>query len=89
SNYDSAKFRNDPNLERFETFDWVRVLKFDKFYFPDLGDEGTGFRDIIAQNPDKRILFIGKQVDFPQEHYRLKTIDFLNGDRAFDIVEIK
>src|SRR3990172_12570314 len=35
-NYDPLKFQNDPALVRFETNDWVRVLKFDKFYFPDL-----------------------------------------------------
>lgn len=40
-NYPPERFQNDKNLVRFETYDWVRVLKFDKFYFPDLGDEGT------------------------------------------------
>ena len=40
-NYDPSKYQNDPNLVRFETNNWVRVLNFDKFYFPDLGDKGT------------------------------------------------
>ena len=88
-NYDPARYQNNPNLERFETYDWVRVLKFDKFYFPDLGDEGTGYRDIIDTNPGKRILFIGRSSDFPEGVERLYTVDFLNGDRAFDIVESK
>lgn len=88
-NYDPAKYQNDPNLVRFETFDWVRVLNFAKFYFPDLGDKGTRFEDIVRENPDKKLLFIGKGGDFPKEQTRLFTVNFLNGDNAFDIVEVK
>jgi len=88
-NYDPAKFQSSPNLNRFETFDWVRVLQFDKYYFPDLGDTGTKYQDVINANPGKKILFIGKTEDFPKEITRLTTIDFLNGERAFDIVESK
>lgn len=86
-NYDPAKYQNDPHLIRFETYDWVRVLRFDKFYFPDLGDKGTQFADIIKQNPDKKILFIGKPGDFPEDKQKLLTVDFLNGQRAFELVE--
>src|SRR3990167_1389382 len=78
--YDPVKFQNDSSLIRFETFDWVRVLKFNKYYFPDLGDTGTKFADIIAQNPGKRLLFIGKDGDFPNNWPRLEKINFLNGD---------
>lgn len=88
-NYDSANYQNDPNLVRFETFDWVRVLRFDKFYFPDLGDEGTQFEDVVRANPDKKLLFIGRKGDFPKELPRLYSINFLNGENAFDIVEVK
>lgn len=86
-NYDPGKFITDPNLVRFETHDWVRVLRFDKYYFPDLGDEGTGFTDVVKENPGKKILFIGKGGDFPPELPRLKAVNFLNGDLAFEIVE--
>ena len=88
-NYDPSKYQNDPHLVRFETYDWVRVLKFDKFYFPDLGDKGTQFRDIVKENPNKKLLFIGRETDFPKEHMRLLSIKFLNGESAFDIVEVK
>lgn len=88
-NYDPAKYQNDPNLVRFETYDWVRVLKFDKFYFPDLRDKGTQFQDIVKSNTGKKILFIGRQIDFPKEIPRLITVDFLNGERAFDIIQVK
>lgn len=87
--YPPSQFYNNPNLIRFETHDWVRVLRFDKFYFPDLGDKGTRYLDIIEQNPGKRILFIGKAVDFPQTEKRLETVTFLNGKPDFEIVESK
>ncbi len=88
-NYDPAKYRNDPNLVRFETYDWVRVLRFDKFYFPDLGDKGTQFADIVKQNPNKKMLFIDRTGDFPNEINRLYSVNFLNGENAFDIVGAK
>ncbi len=87
--FDPAKYQNDPNLIRFETYDWVRVLKFDKFYFPDLGDKGTQFEDILKMNPGRKMLFIGRAGDFPKEIPRLFTINFLNSEQAFDIVEVK
>ncbi len=85
--YDPAKFQNSSNLERFQTFNWVRVLRFDKYYFPDLGDVGTKYDDIVKANPDKKILFIGKKGDFPEYKMVLKRIDFLNGEEAFEMVE--
>lgn len=88
-NYDPAKYQSDLNLIRFETYDWVRVLKFDNFYFPDLGDKGTQFADVVKANPGKKMLFIARAGDFPKEIPRLMSINFLNGENAFDIVEVK
>lgn len=85
--YNPAKYQNSPNLERFETFNWVRVLRFDKYYFPDLGDIGTRYDDIVKVNPDKKILFVGKSGDFPDYKKMLKRINFLNGEPAFEITE--
>jgi 4-amino-4-deoxy-L-arabinose transferase-like glycosyltransferase len=86
-NWDPGKFQNDPNLDRFEANKWIWVLKFDKFYFPDLGDTGTRYQDVVKVNQGKKILFIGKSGDFPDSLPRLLTVNFLNGDNAFDIVE--
>ena len=83
--YDPASYQNSPNLNRFETFDWVRVLKFDKYYFPDLGDAGTKYDDIVKANPDKKILFVGKKGDFPEYKKILERIYFLDGSEAFEI----
>lgn len=88
-NYDPSKYQDNPNLVRFETFDWVRVLKFDKFFFPDLGDEGTRFEDIVKLNSGKKLLFIGRGGDFPKDLPRLYSVNFLNGENAFDIVDVK
>lgn len=87
-NWDPDKFMNDPNLERFESFDWIRVLHFNKFYFPDLGDEGTRFSDIVDFNKGKKIMFIGKPGDFPESIKKLLEVKFKDGKGAFEIVEV-
>lgn len=87
--YNPAKFQTNESLDRFETYDWIRVLRFDKYYFPDLGDKGTRFEDIVRDNPGKKLLFIGRGGDFPADYPRLLTVKFLSGDNAFDIVEVK
>lgn len=89
SAYDPAMYQNDPNLVRFETYDWVRVLRFDKFYFPDLGDKGTQPQDILEKNKGKNLLLIGKSGDFPYGVRGLKVINFLDGTPAFEIVDNK
>jgi 4-amino-4-deoxy-L-arabinose transferase-like glycosyltransferase len=86
-NYPPRNYQNNENLVRYKAYDWVWVISFDKFYFPNLSDVGTGYLDIIKENPGKKILFIGRKEDFPDGVTRLKTIDFLDGNRAFDIVE--
>ncbi|MCX6704915.1 MAG: glycosyltransferase family 39 protein, partial [Candidatus Woesebacteria bacterium] len=88
-NWAPAKFQNDTNLDRFEAYQWVWVLKFDKFYFPDLGDTGTRYQDIVNANPEKKILFVGKPGDFPENTQKLFKVNFLNGNEAFEIVESK
>jgi len=84
--YPPERYFDNPNLVRFKSFDWVWVTNFDKFYFPNLSDKGTGYWDIVNQNPGKTILFIGKEGDFQSDKPRLKTVNFLDGSRAFDIV---
>lgn len=84
--YDPAKFQNDPALLRFETYDWVRVLNFSKFYFPDLGDKGTRYEDIVKRYPNKKILFIGKPDDFSTTSKVIYSVNFLDGNKAFEVV---
>lgn len=88
-NYDPAKYQNNPNLVRFETNNWAWVLKFDKLYFPDLGDKGTQQQDILKQYKDKKMLLIGKNGDFLYGGRKLKQINFLDGTTAFEIIDNK
>jgi len=83
------RFQNDKNLVRYKAFDWVWVTNFDKFYFPNLSDLDTRYADIVDKNKGKRILFVGKSGDFPENVEKLYTVDYLNGERAFEIVESK
>lgn len=88
-NYEPAKYQNNPNLVRYETNDWVWVLKFDKYYFPDLGDKGTRYEDLVNKNKDKKMLFVGKPGDFPDNRKILFTVYYLNGQIAFEAVDNK
>lgn len=85
--YPPDKFQTDPNLARADTANFIEVSRFDKYYFQDLS-KGR-FENIASQNPNKRILFVGRSGDFPKEIPRLYSVDFLNGENAFDIVEVK
>lgn len=86
-NYDPAKFLSDQSLIRYEDHQWIWVYHFDKYYFPDLGDAGSRYDDWIKQNPGKKILFVGKPGDFPNDTPILDQVNFLDGSAAFQIVE--
>jgi 4-amino-4-deoxy-L-arabinose transferase-like glycosyltransferase len=85
--FDPAKFQNDPTLNRYEDHQWIWVEHFDKYDFPDLGDKGTHFEDIVKSNPGKKILFVGKPGDFPPGTPILDQVNFLDGTGAFEIVQ--
>ncbi len=86
-NYDPNLYQHNPNLNRFMENNWIRVLAFDKYYFPDLGDQGTRYADVLQTHPGKKLLFIGRQQDFPATVKPLKTVNFLNGDSDFVIID--
>src|SRR4030042_5448280 len=86
-NYPPAKFQNNPNLVRYETHDWVRVERFDKFYFPDLGDSDTTMQKIKDKYPGKKLLFIGTDSEINDDSNIVETINFLDGSIAFQIVD--
>lgn len=87
--FDPRKYQTDKNLLREKIGDWIEVSKFDKFYFPDLGNMGTRYEDIIKQNQGKRILFVGKHGDFPVDRKVLYTTYYLNGETAFEVIDNK
>lgn len=86
-NYPPASYQNDPGLVRTEANNWEWVVRFGKFYFPDLGDPCFHYQDIITAEKGKKLLFIGRPEDFPTSVPRLDKINFLDGTGAFDIVQ--
>ena len=68
-----------------QAYDWVWVERFGKYYFPDLGDEGTQFEDIKKMYQGKKVLVVGKPGDFPASQKILYKVTFLNGNDAFFI----
>ena len=87
--YSPENYYTNPNLVRYQAYNWIWVNSFDKFYFPDLGDPGTNFTDVVVANKGKKMLFVGKPIDFPANLPRLLRINFLDGTGAFDLVESK
>lgn len=87
--FDPYKYQTDQNLIRERVGDWIQVSGFDKFIFPDLNENSTRYEDIVSENPDKKILFVGKKGDFPENLAKLEVINFLDGTRAFEIVEAR
>lgn len=86
-NYPPEKYYENDNLVRFETYDWVRVTNFDKFYFPDLGDTDTTIEKVINENISKKILFIATPEEIPEGFTPIETIKYLDGNVAFEIIE--
>lgn len=76
--YDPSRFRHDLNLVRYSRSDWYWVDNFDKYYF---------FNDWELNNQIQGLL-ITSEGNYPKGSHLLKSIDFLDGKRAFDIVEV-
>lgn len=85
--WNPADYQNNQNLVRYQSYDWVWVERFDKFYFPDLGDKGTTYSDIKNKEKGKKLLFVGKPGDFPSNLPRELEVYFLDGSKAFEAVE--
>lgn len=86
------KYRNDPSLIRFHQSNWFWVDRFDKFYFVndwDIPKEENG--EWKMENgrlipTEGRSLLITSPGNYPPGWAFLKTIVFLDGSRAFDIL---
>lgn len=80
--YDPYSYQHDPNLVRYEKSQWFWVDGFDKFEFVNDSEIKDKVRN--AHNT----LLITSPGNYPLGARVVKTIDFLNGERAFDIVAI-
>lgn len=81
--YDPYKYQTDKSLIRYQQSDWFWVDKFDKFEF--INDWEVKNRVLGMKNT----LLITTPNNYPADSQILETINFLNGERAFEIVEIK
>ncbi|QQG43514.1 MAG: glycosyltransferase family 39 protein [Candidatus Daviesbacteria bacterium] len=81
--YDPAKYLSDPNLIRYFRSDWYWVDRFSKYYF--LNDWEVKQKANCKET--ERCLLITSPTNFDQGKL-LQQIKFLNGDPAFDIVEL-
>ncbi|HEX6977557.1 MAG TPA: phospholipid carrier-dependent glycosyltransferase [Patescibacteria group bacterium] len=92
SGWSPEKYRNDPNLIRFFQSNWYWVDRFDKFYFVNdwqIPKEGTTFvLESKKENVDcskTKCLLITSPGNYPKGWKLLKTYDFLDGKKAFEI----
>ena len=78
--YDPAQYQNSEGKIKYAQSDWFWVDKFDKYVF--LNDW-----EIIDKTRDaKNGLLVTSPGNFPEGSKLVKSIDFLDGQKAFDIV---
>lgn len=82
--WDPAAYRNDPHLVRYFKTDWYWVDAFDKFVFVNDWE----IKEKITCE-EKACLLITSPGNYPEGWHIIETINFLNGQPAFEILEIK
>lgn len=91
--WDPEKYRQDPNLIRFEQSGWFWVDGFDKFYFVNDWDIPKSGNTFVLESKGKAdctkgaCLLVTSPGNHPSGWKILETIYFLNGQPAFEIYE--
>lgn len=94
--WDPGKYQNDPNLIRFYQSNWYWVDRFDKFYFVNdwqVVRDRDRVRELVLESGGEvdcnttACLLITSPDNYPEGWKLLKTINFLNGKPAFQILE--
>lgn len=84
--WDPQKFRNDPNLVRYFQSDWYWVDGFDKFRF--INDwEIKNDKWFASGGVNDKWLLVTSPGNYPEGWSKIKTINFLDGQPAFEILE--
>lgn len=83
--YDPKKYQTEPNLVRYSRSDWYWIDKFDKYWF--LNDWEVK-ENVKCKIKNVQCLLITSPNNYPEKSKLLKTINFLDGKPAFDIVEL-
>lgn len=93
SKFNSNRFRNDKNLNRFYQSGWYWVDSFDKYYFVndwEIPEDGYKFIQESKKIIDCRqakCLLVTSPDNAPQGWSKIKTINFLDGKVAFELYE--
>lgn len=82
SRYDPYKYRTNPTLVRYEKSNWRWVDRLDKIYF--IND----WELVNKLKNEKNALVIAAPGNVPEGAKLIDTIYFLDGSKAFEIVEI-
>lgn len=80
--YNPQRYQTDNSLVRYEKSDWFWVDRFGKFEFVDdrkIEERIWGGKVLLVTSPD----------NYPKPARLLKSIDFINGERALDIVAVE
>lgn len=93
--WEPGKFREDPNLIRFEQSGWFWVDRFDKFYFVndwEIPKEKGIFtleseKEIVDCTKVTKCLLVTSPGNYPAGWRNLETVNFLDGEAAFEIYE--
>lgn len=80
--YDPYAYQHDSNLVRYEKSQWFWVDRFDKFEFINDWEVKDKLKDA------HETLLITSPNNYPAGSRLVSTVDFLDGERAFDIVAI-
>ncbi len=93
--WDPEIFKSDPDLIRYFKSDWYWVDRFDKFYFVNDWDIPVEeWQPFILESKKEEVdcrtikcLLITSPGNVPKTWKKLKTVDFLDGNPAFEIYE--
>lgn len=91
--WEPAEYKNDKNLNRFYQSNWYWVDGFDKFYFVNNWQIPTSGEKFVLESKyevdcsKSRCLLITSPTNVPQGWSKLETVNFLDGNVAFEIYE--
>lgn len=91
--WDPDKYRQDPNLVRYEQSNWYWVDRFDKFYFvndwevPSEGNQFVTESGLTLNCNEVKCLLITSPSNVPEGWVKVDEIRFLNNEQVFEIYE--
>lgn len=88
SKYNPEKYRVDANLVRYQRSDWYWVDGFDKYLFlNDWEIKDKSNSEFVSNKGTGKSLLVTSPGNFPEGMTKIKTVYFLDGKAAFDILE--